>query len=254
MTESNAAIEARLLVNALKPRYPLDVIWFAKQILGKPVVLDEQDFPINICAMILDKPEYTSVHICVNLNRPHTSRRFGIVHELAHLYLGHQGDISFIENEEDPLLHAEADAFSTEMLTPKHSILTLAHRYHEPMVLIHQILRGFNVSLEMTCRRLLELKIYNGAFACFNENESFFSYNTPGFEFKEQINSIPKIKRGRLLARKETLRGVPVNYYIKRFESGNYLLALAEEKPTFFVEKRPLFILSEWPGRKIGEL
>lgn len=253
MTESNATIEARLLVNALKPQYPLDVIWLARQILGKPVVLDKQDFPMNICAMILDKPEYTSVHICVNLNRPRTSQRFSIVHELAHPYLGHQGDISFIENEEDPLLHAEADAFSTEMLAPKHSILTLANKYHEPMVLIHQILRGFNVSLEMTCRRLLELEIYNGVFACFNENESYFTYITPGFEFKsEQINSIPKIKPGQLITQKETLRGVPVNYYIKRFETGNYLVALAEEKPAYFVEKRPPFIIREWPIRKIG--
>lgn len=106
------------------------------------------------------------------------------------------------------------------MLTPKHSILTLANKYHEPMVLIHQILRGYDVSLEMTCRRLLELEIYNGAFACFSENESFFTYNTPGFEFKtEQINSIPKIKRGRLITRRETLRGVPVNCYIKRSQA-----------------------------------
>ncbi|SFH22210.1 Zn-dependent peptidase ImmA, M78 family [Desulfotomaculum arcticum] len=244
MTESNATIEARLLVNALKPKYPLEVTWLANQILDKPVILDEQDFPMNICAMILDKPIYTSVHICVNLNRPHTSRRFGVIHELAHLYLGHKGNISFIEEEEDPVLHTEADDFSTEMLTPKHSILMLAHRYHEPMVLIHKILRGYDVSLEMTCRRILELEIFNGTFTCFNENDTFFSYSTHGFELNtENINYIPKINKGCLITRKETIHGVPVNCYIKRFISGNFLIALVEESPKPFIEKRPIFIL-----------
>ncbi len=244
MTESNATIEAKLLVNALRPKYPFNVIWLANQILDfKPVVLDEEDFPMDICAMILDKPEYTSVHVCVNSNRPLTSQRFGVVHELAHVYLCHQGDISFIENEEDPILHAEADAFSTEMLKPKHNILTLANKYHNPMVLIPKILRAYNVSLEMTCRRLLELEIYNGTFTCFNENDSFFTYSTLGFEINtQQISYIPKIDRGCLVTSKNTIQGVPVNCYIKRFKTGNFLVALVEEKPKLFIKKQPIFL------------
>lgn len=244
MTESTAVIEARLLVNALKPKYPLDVLWLANQILDKPVVLDQQYFPNNICAMILDKPEYTQVHIAVNLNRTYTSRRFGVVHELAHLYLGHQGDISFIDEEEDPVFHAEADEFSTEMLVPKHNLLTLAQKYNEPLALIHKILHGYNVSLEMTCRRLLELEIYNGTFSCFNENNTFFTYTTSGFELNtQQINHIPKIDRGCLVTSRETIKGVPVTFYIKRFVSGNFFAALVEEKPKPFVEKRPIYVL-----------
>lgn len=242
LTESNATIEARLLVNALRPRYPLDVVWLAGEILGKPVELDQEYFPDNICALILDKPEYPSVHICTNLNRPYTSRRFSIVHELAHIYLGHTGDISFIESEEDPVLHTEADGFATETLTPKHRILTLAHKYREPLAMIHQVLRGYDVSLEMTCRRLVELGIYNGTFSCCNENETFFTYNSPGFAINiETIDLIPKIKRGCLVTRKETIRGMPVNCYFKRFQSGNFLIVFIEQETvTSFTERRSL--------------
>lgn len=232
LTESNATIEARLLVNALKPKYPLDIAWLASQILGKPVVIDEHDFPINICAIILDKPEYTSIHIGVNRNRPRTSQRFGVVHELAHPYLGHHGNISFIEEEEDPVLHSEADDFATELLTPKHRMLPLACKYQKPMALIHQILRGYDVSLEMTCRRLLELEIFRGVFACFNESQPLFAYNTPGFKLRiEQFRSLPKIERGCLISRKETIEGIPVSCYIQRYKSGNFLVTWVEEKP-----------------------
>jgi Zn-dependent peptidase ImmA (M78 family) len=232
LAESNATLKARLLVNALKPKYPLDIAWLASQILGKPIIIDEQDFPVNICAMIVDKPEYMSVHICVNSNRPVTSQRFSVAHELAHLYLGHQGDISFIEGEEDPLLHAEADDFAAEVLAPKNMILSLANKYYEPMDMIHQILRGYKVSLEMTCRRLIELEIYRGAFACFNESQPLFAYNTPGFKLNiEQINSLPKIERGCLISQNETINGIPIKCYIKRFKSGNLLMTWIEEKP-----------------------
>ncbi|WP_165792104.1 ImmA/IrrE family metallo-endopeptidase [Desulfocucumis palustris] len=232
MTESNATIEARLLVNALKPKYPLDIAWLSSQVLGKPVIIDERDFPINVCAMILDKPVYTSVHICVNSNRPLTSRRFAVAHELAHIYLGHQGDISIIEEEEDPFLHTEADNFATEILAPKNRMLALAQKYREPMDLIHYILRGYKVSLEMACRRLVELEVYKGAFMCFSESQPLFAYNTPGVNLNiEKINSIPVIKRGCLICQKETIDGVPARCYIRRFKSGNFLIAWIEEKP-----------------------
>ncbi len=230
MTESAATIEARLLVNAIKPKYPLDISWLASHVLGKPVIIDEQDFPISICAMIVDKPFYSSVHICVNSNRPLASQRFGIAHELAHIYLGHQGNISFIEEEEDPVLHSEADDFATEVLAPKHRVLSLACKYKDPMDMINQILRGYRVSLEMTCRRLLELEIYNGAFIFFNESQSLFTYNSPGFKVNKQIHSLPKMERGCLISQKETIDGIPVKYYIRRFKSGNFLITWIEEK------------------------
>lgn len=240
---SIATIKARLLVNALKPRYPLDVTWLASQILGKPVVIDEQDFPANICAMILDKPEYERVHIGVNRNRTCASQRFSIVHELGHIYLGHQGDISFIEDEEDPVLHAEADAFATEVLMPKYRILSLASKYLEPLPLIHQILLSHNVSLEATCRRLIELEIYRGAFVCFNESKPFFAYNTPGFNLDiERINSLPKLSRGGLISMQETVDGVPVICYFKRFKSGNFLATWIEDNPTALYQK----LMDKW--------
>ena len=243
VTESIATIKARLLVNTLKPRYPLDIAWLASQILGKPVVIDERDFPMNICAIILDKPEYETIHIGVNRNRPRASQRFSIVHELAHHYLEHQGNISFIEEEEDPVLRAEADAFSVEMLMPKHRILSLASKYHEPFSLIHQILRSHNVSLEATCRRIIELEIYRGAFVCFNESKPFFAYNTPGFHLDiDRINSLPRLNRGGLVSMQETVQGVPVVCYFKRFISGNFLATWVEDNPASLYQN----LLNKW--------
>lgn len=243
MAESIATIKARLLVNALKPRYPLNIAWLASQILGKSVVIDEHDFPMNVCAIIIDRPEYETIHIGVNRNRTSASQRFGTAHELAHPYLGHQGDISFIEEEEDPVLHAEADAFATEVLTPKHRILSLAGKCQEPLPLIRQIQRGHNVSLEMSCRRLIELEIFCGAFVCFNKSQPLFAYNSTGFNLEiERINNLPKIQRGCLISLQETINGIPVTCYFQRFKSGNFLAVWVEDNPASLYRK----LLDKW--------
>lgn len=232
MAESIASIKARLLVNALNPRYPLNVTWLASKILGKPVVIDEQDFPINICALIVNKPEYETVHIGVNRNRTRASQRFSIVHELAHPYLGHKGNISYIEEEEDPVLRTEADAFATEILMPKYRILSLAGKYQKPLPLLRQILLRHDVSLEAACRRLIELEIYRGAFICFNDSQPLFAYNTPGFNIGiEKIFTLPKIEKNSITSKQEIVNETPVTCYLQRFRSGKFLAVWVEENP-----------------------
>lgn len=231
MSESNATIEARLLINSLKPQYPLDIAWLSSQILKKPAEIHKRNFPINICAVIYDKPEYETIYIGVNSNRPVASQRFSVVHELGHRYLDHKGDISYIEDEEDPVLHAEADDFAAESLTPKNRLFTLAEKYRKPMPLILHIQRSHNVSLEVSCRRLIDLGIYNGAFVCFDEKEIFFTYYTQGFNIEmDQIKSMPQIERGGLVEQRESMNGMPVAYYLQRFKtSGKLFAAVIEE-------------------------
>lgn len=242
LSESNATIEARLLVNSLKPKYPLDVVSLATQILKKPAEIHKRDFPVNICAVIYDKPEYETIYIGVNSNRPIASQRFSVVHELGHRYLDHKGDICYIEDEEDPVLHAEADDFAAEVLVPKSRISSLAKKYQEPMSLIRQILIGHNVSLEVACRRLIDLGTYNGAFVCFDESETFFTYNTSGFILEmNQIKSLPTIKRGCIISQRETINGLPVTCYLQRFKTSGKLLAAVIEEDSVIDKKSSFY-------------
>jgi len=187
----------------------------------------------------------------VNRNRTRASQRFAAVHELAHPYLGHHGDISFVEEEEDPVLHTEADNFATEMLTPKDRIISLAYKHRDPIPLLYQIMRVHDVSLEMACRRMIELEIYRGAFVCFSELQPFFAYNSKGFSLEaEIIYDLPKIERGCLIAKHETIKGVAVTCYIQRFrQSGKFLAAWVEDStanPESLYEK----LLDKWFGNK----
>ncbi len=229
-----AIIKARVLYYDIKPIYPLNVFWLANHITGKPIQVNKEDFPVNICAMILNEPDYDKTYIAVNKNRTTASQRFAIVHELAHVYLGHRGKISVIEDEEDPVLRAEADAFATELLAPKDRILSLACKYSEPFHLIYQIRKSHNVSLEMTCRRLLELEIFRGAFVCFNESGSLFNYKTEGFNIDlNRILNLPKIERGCSIIRRGTINGIPMTLHYQRFkQSGKYLAAWIDDTTT----------------------
>ncbi|MBE3588134.1 MAG: ImmA/IrrE family metallo-endopeptidase [Thermoanaerobacteraceae bacterium] len=247
MAESIAALKARMLVNALNPSYPLDVVWLASKILGKPVIIDQRDFPSNICAMIVDRPDFTQAHIGVNRNRTRASQRFGIVHELAHPYLEHRGNISFIEDEEDPVFHAEADDFATEMLAPKYRIFSLADRYREPLTLVRQIMRHHDVSLQMACRRVIELGIYQGAFLCFSESQVFFAYNSQGFSIDiDQVKSLPRLEKGCLISRQELVCGTSVTSYLQRFKSGNFLAAWIEDNPVTLYKN----LVDKWLGTR----
>ncbi|MEW5952137.1 MAG: ImmA/IrrE family metallo-endopeptidase [Bacillota bacterium] len=242
MIESLAVIKAKLLVKSLVPQYPIDIQWLTDQVLHKPSIIHECDMDKGCSAVIVDKPHYAKIHIGVNNQHPKHKQRFGIVHEIAHIYCEHKGNISFIDEEEDPVLRREADSFATEVLMPTYYVLSLSPTNDNPLKLAWALYSRFKVSYEAACRRILELGIYQGLFAMFNRREYFCMHRSPGFSFNnEQLKKYldvmtPQMEHGEKWAQEVKMHGSSYILYIQRFNTGNYLafLVAAERNRTHF--------------------
>lgn len=236
MPDSIASIKARLLINRLNPRYPIDVEWFASQILNKPVTIHEVDLDNQCSAVIYDKTYYDYIHIGVNKNHPKRKQRFGCFHELAHIYLEHKGNISFIDGEEDPVLRKEADDFAAESLMPKHRILSLAANSKEPLWLVRQIFQLYTVSNEAASRRIFDLDIHRGAVMIFNHRRLFCNHKSNGFNYDiDVIDSILKyecsnLHCGKAIQKELHFYKTHIILHLYRFYSGNFLAFLIEAK------------------------
>ena len=236
MAESIAVIKARLLVKNLAPRYPINILWFANQVLHKPSIIHLRELNPNCNAVIIDKPCYDHIHIGVNINHPDNKQRFSIIHEIAHIYCEHKGNISFIDSEEDPVLRKEADGFATEILMPKYHILTLSSRINNPLNLAREIYNNFDVSYETACRRILELYIYRGAFFMFSDRKYFYKYATPGYSYDVNVlrkiffNTCPTMRCGEKWTQNISMFGESNTLFLQRLRSGTYLAFLIKEK------------------------
>lgn len=235
--DSIATIKARLLIKSLNPKYPLNISWFASQILGKPVkIIKVTDIDNEFCAAIRDKPDYEYVYILVNKNHSPQRQRFSIVHELAHVYLEHKGDLSFIEDREDPVLRKEADEFATESLMPNNRIIRLAECTQGPLQLVRNIKHYHDVSNEAACRRILELDIYRGAFALFEiPLNIFFLYKTQDFMLNTDLTrkiilkETQEVNKGKLTQRDIIVDGERMIFSIYRFYTGRFLIAYVKD-------------------------
>lgn len=236
MAESIAIIKARLLVKNITPRYPIDIHWFANQVLHKPSIIHAREMNINCNAVIIDKPYYDHIHIGVNINHPKNKQRFSIAHEIAHIYCEHKGNISFIDSEEDPVLRKEADGFATEILMPKYHVLTLSTKSNNPLNLAKAIYSSFEVSYEAACRRIIELDIYQGAFFMFSSKKYFCKYATPNYSVDVNIlrkhfsEMCPTMTCGEKWTRNISMLGEPNILFLQRFHSGTYLAFLVKEE------------------------
>ncbi|KYH31534.1 MAG: ImmA/IrrE family metallo-endopeptidase [Moorella sp. (in: firmicutes)] len=185
---SIAEAKARLLIKTYQPQYPLNIKEFVKLLgLDKPVEFHKcHELPDEVSALVIDKEWYENIHILTNANHPVTRQRFGSVHELAHIYLGHKGGLHFYSPGniygEDPIEHCEADIFATELLMPIFHVFELAGRIRSPLSLLKAMETAFKVSLEAAARRVIELEIYKKA-ACIllRDGQPVFTYATNDF-------------------------------------------------------------------------
>lgn len=237
MGESIGAFKARWLVENIRPIYPLNLIHFSRRPelgLDKPVSIVPCDkLPGEVNATLIRHPHLNDDFILYNSSNIIERIRFSIAHELAHLVLGHKG--YSIGDNEDQVMKKEADDFATELLLPYFKFMDIAciNKNLDPISLVMKLRdkRYFWTSLESTCRRVLELELFTGAFILYDHLRPYFAYNSIKFDpcdsFKEDINSI-LITIKSTLARRGTISTTVEGLYIfaRRFLSGQILASI----------------------------
>lgn len=240
--DSIGALKARSLIEKIKPRYPLDLEWFSQQPelgLDKPVkILSCNKLPDEVTATLVPHPDLRYYYILHNPIYNDERIRFGIAHELAHLYLGHDG--YSIGDDEDPDIKAEADDFATEILMPRFQVRIAAAKLFKlnPLKLVHKLRskKYFWVSMEATCRRLLEIGIVKGAYILYDRQNLYFAYNYNGFKLGFPAKKV-LLDTYLNLEKKETSitthsnpMGRIINFYAQKFSNGKVFGAFVYEE------------------------
>lgn len=203
----DAIVKARLLLKYLNPSYPLNIKWLASQLeLDKPVVIHEKkSLPNEVSAALYSPPWFDNHHILVNGNHIVTKQRFGTMHELSHLYLGHKGHFRLYSetesyHQEDPLERLEADAFAAEILMPYDSLKIMIFKSRDIFRLLNWMYQKFFVSLEASVRRIVDVNLFEGTFVLYDREDLKFAYATPGFDlpipWEDVFKMCDKLKKG----------------------------------------------------------
>jgi hypothetical protein len=254
-----------MILKDLNPPFPLPLGLLAEYLTEKgyvdrPIEFHVMPLPVQATALCYCRPEFLKIRIILNSNRPDGSQRFGGFHELGHLALGHKIGLlrlwgERINGEEDPLERVQADQFATEIMMPESHVFQLAAHYDHPFVFIEKMREVFRASLEAVVRRLVELRIFHGAFFLYNPRKLYFAYSTPDFFYdlekmkKFLIQEYKTIYEGQEFVWFEReLEDGTMEYYTK-YLSGNVLLALVKEKGNLY--SRLATSWSEWFGKDI---
>jgi len=236
--ESAGTAKARELIGSLNLTYPLNVfrllqfLNFDKQVLLFPA----NDLPNNVSAIIMCHPHLDHHFIAYNASHNIERIRFSIAHEIGHLVLEHKY-YSIGENEE-PAVKKEADDFATEILMPSSKFINSvkANLTLDPVSLVLKLRdkRHFWVSLEATCRRMIDLGLFEGAFILYNYYGRQFFYASENFEpCEETAESVNRL----LVDLKSSLRpntsilSEANNLFIsaRKFASGQILAAITAD-------------------------
>lgn len=200
--DSIGAIKARFLVENIRPKYPIDLEWFSQQPelgLDKPVKITPCDkLPREVIATLVPHPALQQHYILYNPAHIIERIRFGVGHELAHLYLGHEGQA--VGDDEDPVIKAEADDFSSELLMPYFHIRATASRllHLNPLDLVRKLRsrKVFFTSMEACCRRLLAVGVVKGAYFLYDYKQVYYVYKSEGFHFGQTGQTINQVLLG----------------------------------------------------------
>ena len=237
--DSIGAIKARFLVENIRPRYPIDLEWFSQQPelgLDKPVEIKPCDrLPKEVVATLVPHPVLRCDYIIYNPIHIKERIRFGIGHELAHLYLGHEG--YSVGEDEDPVIRAEADDFSSEVLMPYFHIRAAASKllHLNPLDLVRRLKskKMFFTSTEACCRRLLEVGIVKGAYLLYDHKQVYYVYKSDGFNFRQVGQTINQVLLGMYLLLKPSdmdclvfhNKNDTVYFHAKKYTSGKVFAA-----------------------------
>ncbi len=232
---TNGTFKARWLIENLNPHYPLDLEWLVQQPeLGfhKTVKIRPNPLlPPEITAFVLPHSDLSADYICYNPNYLTERIRFGVAHEIAHLYLGHEGYA--IGEDEDPDIKEDADNFGSELLMPYFRVRAKYAKLHKlnPLHIVYNLKKYFWVSAEAMSRCLLLTNCITGAYFLYDNYKFYYVYLSDGLENNYEVRKM-------LMEEYETLRnkeyreipylrhGQMTKFYLHKFSNGKVFGAL----------------------------
>jgi len=236
-TYSPGTTKAQELITRVKPSYPLDIVWLLDKLnefkMNKQVQLVPCDYlPDSVSASLIQHPGLNYQYIIYNSAHNIERKRFSVAHEFGHLALEHKA--YSIGDDEDPAIKKEADDFATELLMPRSKFTyAAAVNFHlDPISLAMKLRdrRHFWTSLEATCRRLLDLGLFTGAFVLYDSNRRYFLYNSEDFDPCEDraeiINKLLNEFKHTANPKKFSTKTSDLFFFARKFSSGQILVAL----------------------------
>lgn len=146
--------EARYILRSLKidlsTRQPTSPISFRRILPHFPVKYREKVMDPGIDGMYIRSIK--GHHIVINKIRPYTRRRFSLGHEFGHYYLGHDSDVTRVDDQ-NRYEEVQANRFSASLLAPADMVLKLSKERRT----IHEMAEWFRISAISMAIRCLEL-------------------------------------------------------------------------------------------------
>jgi len=101
----------------------------------------------NTCGMMVRSND--GPYIAINANHPYTRRRFSTAHEIGHYYLGHESDITQL-NDQNRYKEVQANRFASSLLMPD-ELFYRAHKEHYSIKEMANWLRVSPISVAIRC-------------------------------------------------------------------------------------------------------